>query len=81
MMQRKCWICKGTGRVFEGDGWAAPTWTECSLCHGTGRYPFKLPCGCWSVEGLGEISGYVCREHFKQFPNATTPILEMKDAR
>jgi hypothetical protein len=60
-----CWICKGSGRVFEMEGWAAPAWADCGNCHGTG-YLRTLPCGCTMVPpniiascyfGHGHVSG------------------------
>ena len=60
-----CHLCKGTGTVFEMEGWAAPDWHACDTCHGTGKFA-TLPCGCTVVPpniiascygGHGHVSG------------------------
>jgi len=60
-----CHLCKGTGKVFEMEGWAAPDWHACDTCHGTGKFA-TLPCGCTVVPpniiascygGHGHVSG------------------------
>ena len=69
-MPRKCWICKGSGKVIESEGWGPPMPAQCSNCRGTGRYRYNLQCGCEAIEGYPYIVGYACDEHRKSYPEA-----------
>ncbi len=48
---QRCHLCKGTGQVWQMEGWFAPGWEDCAYCDGTGEAPETLSCGCTAVRG------------------------------